>query len=112
MADLLSIIGARIRALRKERGWSQEKLAELADLNASYVGKIERGEKNTTFRSLEKVSGALDISMLELFRYMEPVENVSDKDTFAKIINMLQSSSDEERKKVLQLLQLITNWNK
>jgi transcriptional regulator with XRE-family HTH domain len=99
MADLLSIIGARIRSLRKSKGWSQEKLAEQADLNASYVGKIERGEKNTTFKSLEKVASALGISMIELFKYTEPVENVNDKDIFAAIINMLQYSTEDERKK-------------
>ena len=81
MADLLKLVGARIRALRKDKGWSQERLAELAELNASYVGKIERGEKNVTFKSLEKVSASLGITIEELFQNIQTLEDGKDAQT-------------------------------
>lgn len=112
MADLLSIIGMRIRLLRKERGWSQERLAELADLNASYVGKIERGEKNVTFKSLEKVAAALEIPIEELFRQVQSVNAELDSNTLLSIIHLMQFRSVEEQKKALQLLELVLNWHK
>lgn len=112
MADLLSIIGLRIRSLRKEKGWSQEKLAELADLNASYVGKIERGEKNVTFKSLEKVADALEIPIEELFRQVESIDTDSDSQTIVSILHLIQSRPKEEQKKALELLQLVINWPK
>lgn len=43
--DIKKTVGRSIRVLREKRGWSQEKLAEMADLDRTYVGRIERGEK-------------------------------------------------------------------
>lgn len=112
MADLLKLVGARIRALRKDKGWSQERLAELAELNASYVGKIERGEKNVTFKSLEKVSASLGITIEELFQNIQTLEDGKDAQTLATIMVLLQNKSDQDQKKALQLLELVLNWNK
>lgn len=57
--DVKLIVGKRIRALRREKGWSQEKLAEEADLDRTYIGRIERGEKNIGLENLVKIAGAL-----------------------------------------------------
>jgi transcriptional regulator with XRE-family HTH domain len=51
MSDLAKIIGERIRNFRRERGLSQEELAHLASLHSTYIGQIERGEKNMTLES-------------------------------------------------------------
>ena len=56
------IIGERIRDKRKERGLSQEELAERAGIHSTYVGQLERGEKSATIDSLEKVTAALEIT--------------------------------------------------
>jgi transcriptional regulator with XRE-family HTH domain len=65
--DLL-ILGTRIKRIRKERGLSQEALAFEAGLDRSFVGGIERGERNLTFRSLALIAKALntDIGTLTL----------------------------------------------
>ena len=55
----LHILGARIKRMRQERGLSQEQLAFEAGLDRSYVGGIERGERNITFRSLALIAKAL-----------------------------------------------------
>ena len=55
----LYILGARIKRMRQERGLSQEELAFEAGLDRSYVGGIERGERNITFRSLALIAKAL-----------------------------------------------------
>ncbi len=47
-------IGRRIRLIRQQRGWSQEVLAELADLDRSYVGAVERGEHNIGIDSVTR----------------------------------------------------------
>ena len=59
--------GQRIRELRKKKGLSQEALAELAGLDRSYMGHIERGEKNVTLLKIYQVSDALGIHPSELF---------------------------------------------
>ena len=70
MADNVSItarFGARIRTLRKERGLSQEALAELSGLDRTYISGIERGLRNVALRNIEALAQALNISMSELF---------------------------------------------
>ena len=71
---LLSIakqIGERLRSYRNQNGWSQEELAERAGLHPTYIGQLERGEKNATLDSISKVAVALNISLSQLF------ENIS-----------------------------------
>ena len=66
--SILDAFGAKIREERVERGLSQEKLAELAHLHRTYVGMIERGEKNITLRNIEKLAKALNISIEQLMK--------------------------------------------
>ena len=55
MSDITKLLGQRIRNYRTEKGWSQEKLAELAGCHPTYIGQIERAEKNATIESIEKI---------------------------------------------------------
>lgn len=66
--DLPQKIGQRIKTLRLEKGFSQEKLAFKADIGISYIGAIERGEKNVTVLYLSKILVALDISLGDFFK--------------------------------------------
>ncbi|HIE5095653.1 MAG: XRE family transcriptional regulator [Stenotrophomonas sp.] len=59
---LVTIFAANVRRLRKERGMSQEQLAEAAGVHRTYVGMIERGEKNVTIYNIERIAKALDVS--------------------------------------------------
>ena len=54
-------VGRAIRKFREQAGLSQEQLAELADLHRTYVGAIERGERNLTIVSLHRISAALGL---------------------------------------------------
>jgi len=60
------IVASNIRALRKNRGISQERLAELSDLHRTYIGAIERGERNVTIDTLDQIANALGVSCGEL----------------------------------------------
>lgn len=64
----LVAFGARIRELRKQKGISQEKLADLASLHRTYVGGIERGERNVSLLNIIRISQALCVHPEELFR--------------------------------------------
>ena len=65
-SKILNRVGARIRELRCKKGLSQEALAHNADLHRTYIGMVERAEKNITLLSLEKISKALQVSVCEL----------------------------------------------
>jgi ribosome-binding protein aMBF1 (putative translation factor) len=62
----LRLLGARIREMRQMRGLSQEQLALEAGLDRSYVGGVERGERNITFGSLCKIARALKTDVATL----------------------------------------------
>lgn len=65
--DILIKFGERVRDLRKERGLSQEQLAHIADLHRTYIGMIERAEKNITLVNICKIAIALNVNIKELF---------------------------------------------
>ena len=60
------MLGENIRLHRKRVGWSQEKLAERADLHPVYIGDLERGEENVSIDSLVKVAKAMKVSVTDL----------------------------------------------
>lgn len=62
-SNILKIVSCNIRYFRKQKGWSQEKLAEQCNLHRTYIGAIERGEKNLTLKSLEVIAVALEIEV-------------------------------------------------
>ncbi|MGJ8692128.1 MAG: helix-turn-helix domain-containing protein [Thalassotalea sp.] len=64
----LVIIGKRIKEIRKHKGISQEKLAELSNNERSYMGRIERGERNITILKIYDICSALDIDIKDLFK--------------------------------------------
>ncbi|WP_426138822.1 helix-turn-helix domain-containing protein [Psychrobacter sp. TWR1-1-1] len=55
--------GKRVREVRKSKGISQEKLAEMAGIDRSYMGNIERGEKNITLKKIYEICDALQIDI-------------------------------------------------
>jgi transcriptional regulator with XRE-family HTH domain len=59
--------GQRVRDLRLKKGLSQEGLAEMCDLDRSYIGGVERGERNISLLNIHKIAAALRISVKELF---------------------------------------------
>ena len=64
--NILERFGRNVQRIRKERNISQEKLAELAGLHRTYIGMIERAEKNITLCNIEKVAKALNVKISEL----------------------------------------------
>jgi transcriptional regulator with XRE-family HTH domain len=73
---VLKAFGFTVRRLRKARGLSQEELGFAAGLDRSYVGGIERGERNLSLVNLDRLASALSLSLAEMFREYEhgPIE--------------------------------------
>jgi hypothetical protein len=67
--DILIKFGDKIRELRKEKGLSQEELSFKADLHRTYIGMIERAEKNITLINIEKIANALDVSINDILKF-------------------------------------------
>jgi len=64
--DILARFGVRVRELRLSKGYSQESFAAKCGLDRTYVGGIERGERNVAIRNIESIAKALDMTLSEL----------------------------------------------
>jgi transcriptional regulator with XRE-family HTH domain len=63
--------GRAVRRRRKTRKISQERLAELSDINRTYMGDVERGERNLALKNMAKIARALGLRLSQLIRTME-----------------------------------------
>ena len=73
--DLLKRFGQRVRSLRKKAGLSQEKFADRCGLDRTYVGGIERGERNVALRNIEVIARTLGLSLSKLMQGLDDPNN-------------------------------------
>jgi len=64
--SILKKFGNQVKILRLERGWTQEELARRADLHRTYIGSIERYERNVSLLNIERIAKALSVSVKDL----------------------------------------------
>lgn len=72
--DYFNILGANVRALRTERKLTQEQLADLCDLHRTYVGAIERGDRNVSLKNIVIIAQALNVEPSELLLYKKELK--------------------------------------
>ena len=102
LLSISNIVGERLRNYRRQKGWSQEVLAERAELHPTYIGQLERGEKNATLETVSKVAQALDISLGQLFENISLVETKPDVAT--QCYGMIQRQSPQEQEMLFRIL--------
>ena len=109
MQNIRIHLGERVRKLRKEMGWSQENLGERAGLHPTYVGGIERGERNVSLENLSRLAAAFDLSLSELFEF--PSKD-SNRETMESSIHLLlRKQSEHTLGFFLELLKLFDEWH-
>jgi transcriptional regulator with XRE-family HTH domain len=69
--ELLKNVGRRIKDYRKRTGLSQEKLAFACELDRTYIGSVERGERNISVINLSKIANAFDVPVTDLLNFSE-----------------------------------------
>lgn len=106
MGDIKRAVGDRIKDLRNGRGWSQEELADQANVSRSFMGEIERGQASPTIESLDKITNALEITLEDLFRNLQP--SVDSK--LAILMDKINGLSTESLKDFLDLMETMYNW--
>lgn len=79
-------VGNRIREIRKAKGWTQEQLAEAAGLHYSYIGGVERGDRNISLETLEKIIYALQVPAIEVFRFREDSLSYKELDELMALV--------------------------
>lgn len=66
--DIIKLVATNIRKYRKSRGYSQEKLAELSNLHRTYIGSVEREERNLSLKNLQRIAEALEVESYKLLK--------------------------------------------
>ena len=73
--EILNLFGANVRKHRRLLNISQEELAHKADLHRTYIGMIERAEKNITLVNIEKIANALEVKIEDLLKHSDNENN-------------------------------------
>lgn len=110
MSTISDLIGQRIRSIRTKRGLSQEKLAETAGLHPTYIGQLERGEKNATLESIEKVADALDVSLSSLFENISAKKDRDERNIPAECYELLAGKTKEDQEQLFSILSSIDRY--
>lgn len=104
--DIAKELGLRIRYYRKERRLTQEKLAEICNLHPTYIGQLERGEKNATVESIYRIAKGLNIPISRLLENVEYLENDSSSIPLT-IYQLLLALPPEKQKHMEKIVQEI-----
>ncbi len=95
MADLKIKLGNRIKELRKAKGVTQEKLAEIVNMDITSLSKIETGRNYPQSETVEKIADALDVGVDKLFCFKQKLSGEDYLELIHKNI-MLMKNSDEK----------------
>ncbi|SDK35733.1 helix-turn-helix domain-containing protein [Sediminibacillus albus] len=102
-------VGERLRTIRKMKVLSQEELAHAAGLHPTYIGQLERGEKNPTIDTIDKVTSSLGISLSELFRLTENLKE-DQSETILQLRSQINQLSEEDRKTIIKIIDVMVEW--
>ena len=87
------LLGLKIKEIRKQKKLTQEKLAEMIDLDIGYISKLEVGRNFPTIGTLEKIADALDVEIYELFQFTK----IRDTDFKAEITSIYDKLNKEKQ---------------
>lgn len=104
MSEISKILGDRIRILRTEKKLSLEELGDRSNISPAHLGRLERGEKSATIDSLNKIVNALEITLEDLFKYIQPSNGDIDNTTLSLLINKLSTLNVDDQKLMLEHL--------
>lgn len=99
------VVGLRIKNLRRARGYSQEKLAEIIGINPKYLSSIERGEENPTLDLFMRLSQGLKVEMQEIFNVEhegQPPQNLR-----RKLQGLVGEIKDQDLSRAIRILSVL-----
>ncbi|CAM4186488.1 transcriptional regulator with XRE-family HTH domain [Paenibacillus endophyticus] len=113
MSEIAGLVGENIRQLRKKRGFSQEQLALRADINASYMGQVERGEKNPTIDVLGKIAFALQTpleKLVDVVSLSDPSQEPLEDEYATKVVHQMNGLSLKEQEAIYRFVKQLVQF--
>ena len=105
--DARQLLGLRVKCIRQSMGLSQEELAYQCGMHASHIGFLERGQRNPSLDTLERLSLGLDVSLSELLDFdRSPIVEKYD-DMTNKIISYVVGLGAKEKKQLLMIIKAL-----
>jgi len=102
-AELLTLLGVRIKTLRKAKGLTQERLAELADINLSYMSEIERGQANVSLCIVNEIANALGTGISGLLE-----DSTDRKSLTGRIADVFESANNLDKEQQTIFVEAVT----
>ena len=99
--DARQLLGKRVKSIRTQLGLSQEELAFRCGMHASHIGFLERGQRNPSLDTLERISLGLGVSLSELFDFENEPQVQTQDETINKIISYASTLTPIEKKHLL-----------
>lgn len=111
MANLAILVGERIRQIRKDNKISQEKLGEMAQLQSSYIGGVERGERNISLETLEKIIKAFDMHYTDFFNFRDigNSDKLGKQELLEVFVGELLTNDIEQIRKIYDIYNIVNN---
>lgn len=105
--DERRLVGRRIKSLRQTRGYTQEQLAEIIDINPKYLSSIERGAENPTLDLFLRLAKGLKVDLYEIFQF----EHAGDQPERLrkKLAGLIAEIKDEELARVVHVLEVLVH---
>lgn len=96
------LLGERIRELRKSRGFTQEQLAELVEVEQKHVSRLELGKSYPTIERLEKIADALKVPLRDFFDYIHLADGETQANSIDEMLKELDESTQKTAYKVIR----------
>lgn len=96
MENLVKLVGKNIRGIRKMKDLTQEDLAERSGHQTTFVAGVERGERNITLQTLEKIIYGLDEDSRSFFNFNIDQTNLSKNEKISLLVNLLSDKTEDE----------------
>ena len=103
--DDKKLIGLRLKELRKKHGYSQEKVAELADMASSYLSKVEAGKENPTVDTFLKLARVYQVALWELLNYGHEIKR---KEMESRLCDVAKGAKEEDLRLILKFINTLT----
>ena len=104
MVQVFEVVGENIRARRKARRWTQQKLAEAAGLSTYFIGAVERGQAVVSLRALDQIARALKVPLSVL---VEQTDDSDRKELYEAVLTCLKRADAEELRVILEMCGLL-----
>lgn len=111
VTGIIEIVGNRVRTYRQKAGLSQSELGELAGLHNTYIGQIERGEKNVSLEAIDKVITALNLPYEVFFAKIKNIGN-DRRDMASECYEQIISMDSKQQRLLLNIIENIQEMMK